>query len=718
MHSFQRKWFVSQLVIWTSFFFIHSCKQIAKKKAAGQSQNQSLGLDSSSTEGEDLPLTKPLFTIDYENYIQKNNQPLQLEYRSQDIGLYPRLQDSSPQKNVDPDFQNQLNKNHIQVAEMKSDGIVKAGGKALTKTCLRYTLDQDSGQVLVSSENDIDSFLKNLSPPRATLGVGDLCTDEKGRLVSFNNKSIYSTFIQTFSHFANYLYKNGLSLSELDQQEAGLHLTGLAGLIPDGKGALVGKEDRKAELLAKLFDRAKLSPEEYAVLKGQGQTIHYANTVLPFLKKQPEGSKATDEQIYQATQLLTNQFKDKDNPGQVDKKFRAIFMLTQAQPIGGVIPFAGGTLKFDAIMGVGKFGKVRQITFTTKEGVSIELVIKITGELPKEAKTSEPKAMESVSREGIEIIKDGDMDGIEIEGLADQKISEIDAMEALSKQPADSRFLPMLAGKNFGDGSTILIMPLLTKLPEEAPPEAKLADFTALLDSVEGFHKAGFIYRDYKVANTMVKPDKTPVFVDFGSTQKMKDETFGEGVEGSGSPITVAAGDLRLLSEMKKGEGGRQYIAENQEALAKSVELATFLRFNLERLVGSEKYQKFIEFQFREKSLLERVAGSKSIFQNLAKKILNPRRKFQKFAASSYFMDQEAFLLNLFDNDPLMNKQTFNDLRTIFPEIFPEGGTASRMLTVIEEFVTTPVTERIKDQKFSLPSLREQYQLILGSTVR
>lgn len=71
-------------------------------------------------------------------------------------------------------------------------------------------MDLKSGQFLIDPSDHIDSVLRNANRQWNILSAGQLCVDEDGILVSFNDKSHYSTSVLSIQTFLDFLGSKGL----------------------------------------------------------------------------------------------------------------------------------------------------------------------------------------------------------------------------------------------------------------------------------------------------------------------------------------------------------------------------------------------------------------------------------------------------------------------------------------------------------------------------
>ena len=136
-------------------------------------------------------------------------------------------------------------------------------------------------------------------------------------------------------------------------------------------------------------------------------------------------------------------------------------------------------------------------------------------------------------------------------GLKERFMAESDALRALPL-----RELPRFLATGVHDGAPYYVMEYLQPLPDPMPRPAVPRFMCRVAKAVQSLHDAGYIHRDLKPGNILVRADGRPVLIDLGLIKRR-----GTGVT---DPIVRHGRGLSIIDGKPVGVGTLDYAAPEQ----------------------------------------------------------------------------------------------------------------------------------------------------------
>ena len=140
-----------------------------------------------------------------------------------------------------------------------------------------------------------------------------------------------------------------------------------------------------------------------------------------------------------------------------------------------------------------------------------------------------------------------------IRNLKDRFFAESDAIRFLSL-PA----LPRYLGSGTFDGMPYYVMEHLLPLPDPMPPGDVPRFMNKVAKAVQMLHDAGFVHRDLKPGNILLRPNGDPVLIDLGLVKRRGAERVPLGWRPSGLSVVdgrpVGVGTLDFAAPEPSGD--------------------------------------------------------------------------------------------------------------------------------------------------------------------
>lgn len=515
----------------------------------------------------------PLLYLGYETFaLSARGDSLSLKYKVKKVALFENQSKKTLllPKDIGSEFKAVLEKAKGFFVDVQGNGILldKITQKPMSESCYGYALDQHSGQFFIISSLEIDPFLDANFLNWSILAAGELCTDELGRLRTFNNKSLYSQSDVAIRNFFDFLHSRGLARTEDFELVDGSRFD-LGNPFDSAIG--IGIPAR-----ALLNPRAESLPKEsspgtppFPRLEGDSDSEGSVGPRSPVtasvprveLNKIQDSVNSTiefdlqglgvDPQVIKAeftNRALENLEKGLSKKGS-DEQSRLLSIIEKGQEVplehneGDIIFSSSIKIKGQKKLGKGGSGVVRAVNYQTSvEGIPVTLHLAL-----KVIDVHDPNVLEAVKRE-IAIQNELASYGVPVAKLLSAEIV---------------------------DGQAYLLMPQYRALSEYRPADFRNAvDYTIqVIDALKIAHAHGIVHRDIKPQNLFIDASGKILLGDFGAAVRL--DEYDEVVVGTDYYVDFQAMTIALNA----AEAKRAAAAGSVEAMKeKEVIIASALK--------------------------------------------------------------------------------------------------------------------------------------------